>query len=159
MEFQQGENIWIASSDGDLARVCCLLSNGVDVNAQDDSGYSPIHAAVSYGHMNLLQFLVEEQGANVRLKDGDGDEPIMFCETPEIFEYLVSHGADPTVVNDAGQTLFDVAAEDENDAMVTYLVNKGLGNRDPENPITMTVRHVEEEEESNQQNQDAREPQ
>lgn len=47
MEFVQessegSENIWIASSDGDVTRVMELLSEGVSVNAQDDMGYSPL---------------------------------------------------------------------------------------------------------------------
>lgn len=47
MEFsanssEEGENIWCAASDGDMARVTALLSQGIDVNAQDDTGYSPM---------------------------------------------------------------------------------------------------------------------
>ena len=34
------ENIWIASSDGDITRVQQLLNEGLDVNIQDDVGYS-----------------------------------------------------------------------------------------------------------------------
>ncbi len=37
------ENIWIASSDGDLQRVTEILAEGsVSVNAQDETGYSPL---------------------------------------------------------------------------------------------------------------------
>ena len=31
-------NIWVASSDGNIERVKALLSEGVDVKAQDESG-------------------------------------------------------------------------------------------------------------------------
>jgi uncharacterized protein len=37
------ENIWVASSDGDLDRVKFLIEQeGVSVNSQDESGYSPM---------------------------------------------------------------------------------------------------------------------
>ena len=45
MEFvhsEDGENIWIAASDGDIKRVMQLIDQGVSVNIQDDHGYSPM---------------------------------------------------------------------------------------------------------------------
>ncbi len=37
------DNIWIASSNGDIARVQQLLGQGTSVNGQDESGYSPMY--------------------------------------------------------------------------------------------------------------------
>ena len=36
------DNIWIASSNGDLARVQQLLTEGISINGQDEAGYSPM---------------------------------------------------------------------------------------------------------------------
>jgi ankyrin repeat protein len=91
------------------------------------------HAAVSYGHTELIQFLLSS-GANPNLRDFDGDTPLHFCEDPEVAEFLLSHGADPTVVNNEGDTLFDKAEEDENQSMIEYWTSKGLANRGPNNP-------------------------
>lgn len=44
------DNIWTAASDGELEKVKGYLASGIDVNAQDETGYSPLHAAASYGH-------------------------------------------------------------------------------------------------------------
>ena len=41
-QSSEKENIWIASSDGDITRVIELLSSGVNINAQDEYGYSPL---------------------------------------------------------------------------------------------------------------------
>ena len=42
-EYDEGpDNIWIASSNGDIARVQQLLAEGVSVNGQDEAGYSPM---------------------------------------------------------------------------------------------------------------------
>lgn len=43
------DNIWIAASDGKLDLVKAFVASGVAVNAQDENGYSPIHAASSWG--------------------------------------------------------------------------------------------------------------
>lgn len=132
MEFLEhsGEldNIWTASSNGDLARVKQLIESGeVDINDRDEYGYSALQAAVSYGHMNLLEYLLTNPSINVRLKDLDGDEPIHACEDPRVFEILVEHGADPTATNYAGEDLFAKCIEDENEEMVNYLISIGLG--------------------------------
>jgi hypothetical protein len=40
--FIEEDNIWTAASDGDLKQVKKLIASGVNVNGQDDSGYSPM---------------------------------------------------------------------------------------------------------------------
>ena len=68
-----GENIWVAASDGDLERVKHLVEvEGVSVNAQDEVGYSPLHAAASYGEIQVLEYLLA-RGGDVTIKDEDGD--------------------------------------------------------------------------------------
>lgn len=132
MEFLEhtGEkdNIWTASSNGDLNRVIEILSSGeATVDAQDEYGYSALHAAVSYGHMELIKYLIHTAKANIRLRDIDGDEPIHVCEEPHVFEYLVEHGADPTALNNEQEDIFKKAIDDENEEMVNYLISKGIG--------------------------------
>ncbi len=39
----------------------------MDVNAQDENGYSCLHAAASYGHLDLLRYLVQ-RGGNVNIR-------------------------------------------------------------------------------------------
>jgi hypothetical protein len=53
-------NIWIAASNGDLARVQeYLAADPSAANAQDEFGYTPLLAAVTYGHQELIQFLLD----------------------------------------------------------------------------------------------------
>ena len=56
------KNIWIASSDGDIPAVLEHLAAGVAVDAKDDNGYTPVHAAASYGHTELLRLLLDRGG-------------------------------------------------------------------------------------------------
>lgn len=44
-----------------------LDEGGMDVNAQDEHGYSCMHAAASYGHVELLQYLVQ-RGGNINIR-------------------------------------------------------------------------------------------
>ena len=120
------ENIWVAASDGNINAVKALIESGTHVvNEQDNNGYSAIHAAASYGHEELIRYLISN-GADVNLKDNDGDTPILLCEEPEIFLILKSFGANPTAVNDVGQGIFEKVVEDENDVMIKFLVAEGL---------------------------------
>lgn len=56
---EQGlNNIWTAASDGELEKVKGFVAQGMDVNAQDETGYSPLHAATSYGHIEVSHLVV-----------------------------------------------------------------------------------------------------
>ena len=58
VSYPEGKNLWTAAADGELERVEHLLQQGTNkVNDQDDSGYSALHAAASYGHAVLLCWL------------------------------------------------------------------------------------------------------
>jgi ankyrin repeat protein len=35
-------NIWVAASDGELEKVKQFLASGVDINAKDEFGYTPL---------------------------------------------------------------------------------------------------------------------
>jgi len=87
------KNLWIAASDGDLERLRDLIENhGMSPNAPDSNTYTPMHAAASYGHLDLLEYLVSK-GGDVNITDNDNDTPIYTVETIEIARWLVDHGA------------------------------------------------------------------
>jgi ankyrin repeat protein len=51
-----------------------------------------LHAASSYGHIDIIQFLLD-QGADIDIADNDGDTPLYTVESIPIARYLVEHGA------------------------------------------------------------------
>jgi ankyrin repeat protein len=95
-------------------------------------GYSPIHAAVSYNHIELVRYLLSN-GADLNLKDEDGDTPILVCETIDMFDVLVNAGADPAAAtNYLGESFHQKLLEDHNDELLShymnYMVRIGLGS-------------------------------
>ena len=88
----------------------------------------PVHAASGVGHgqgfagnshrhvpdgwLPAVRFLVEELGADVNVRDHNGFNAIHHAASRgdnELIRYLVSKGADPTVVGRRGQTTADLA--------------------------------------------------
>eukprot|EP00435_Cladocopium_sp_Y103_P013683 s1080_g3.t1 len=69
-----GENLWTAASDGDVARVDSLMAlEGFTPSSQDENGYTPVMAAASWGHVQMLSLLLQRQPSSVLVADADGD--------------------------------------------------------------------------------------
>jgi ankyrin repeat protein len=74
----------------------------------DDTGYRPIHAAVSYNHKDMVGYILE-QGENLEVTDAEGDTALFYCETLDMAKYLVEElHADPRHVNNQGQSVLQV---------------------------------------------------
>ena len=74
-------NVWTAASDGDLATVKrCIESGAHAPHTPDAQGYTCLHAAASYGHHELLQYLIARPGVNLNCGDEDGDTPLHVVE-------------------------------------------------------------------------------
>lgn len=98
------KNIWVAAGDGDLGRVRELIENqSISPNVPDSFTYTPMHAAASYGHLDILTYLIS-RGGDVNVTDEDGETPLYTVENIESAQFLVSHGADPAWRNHEGLT-------------------------------------------------------
>ncbi|QRV75164.1 ankyrin repeats [Ceratobasidium sp. AG-Ba] len=107
------KNIWIAAGDGDLQRVRELVEEqGISPNAPDDViGYTPMHAAASYGHLDILGYLIGK-GGDVNITDEEGDTPLYTAETVTVAQFLVEHGAEVDIKNSEDQSPADATEED-----------------------------------------------
>jgi hypothetical protein len=61
------------------------------------------HAAASYGHLELLEYLISK-GGDINIADEDGETPIFTVESVEVARWLVEHGANVDVQNNEGQS-------------------------------------------------------
>ncbi|KAJ3188508.1 hypothetical protein HDU82_004072 [Entophlyctis luteolus] len=126
-----------------MARVRELLltSRGALTPAsKDDQGYTPLHAAASYNHIDLMHYLLSHMALSTTtdpasgqrqrhpalslasVVDEDGDTCLHVCETREMAEVLLAH--DPTLAhacNDDGLRAIDVADAEGFDDMVSFL--------------------------------------
>ncbi|KAJ1307643.1 hypothetical protein OPQ81_001737 [Rhizoctonia solani] len=132
------KNIWIAAGDGDLDRVKALIEEqGVSPNAADDViGYTPMHAASSYGHIHILTYLISK-GGDVNVTDEEGDTPLYTAETVAVARFLVDHGALVDVTNSEGVSPIE-AVEEDFPEVAEYLRSKSSS---PPRPRTQDQEH------------------
>jgi len=85
-----------AAAEGSSERVKLLISGGVDVNAKDEKGNTPLHYAVNASKVDVVQLLVEA-GADVNARGNSNRLPLYMAVEEDniaIAEYLIAHGAD-----------------------------------------------------------------
>ncbi|KAJ0163971.1 Ankyrin repeat-containing protein P1E11.10 [Colletotrichum tanaceti] len=88
-------NPYLLAADNPAALLTLLRENPAIASGQDEHGYSLVHAAASYNHLDLLRALVREFGVNVDLRDEDEETALFVVETVEAAKCLVEElGAD-----------------------------------------------------------------
>lgn len=122
------ENIWIAAGEGDLERVKqCVDHEGISPTAADENTYTPLHAASSYGHLDVLRYLLTHPAVPadaVNTTDSDLDTPLFVCETVESARCLIEEfGADAKHKNAEGLTPAQQAYENGNDDLARYIAS------------------------------------
>ncbi|GAA5817264.1 hypothetical protein MFLAVUS_010807 [Mucor flavus] len=145
------DNLWVAAGDGQLDRVKELVETGVDVNSQDQFGYTAMHAAVSYSQIDIVKYLLEK-GANVNIEDFEKDTPLYVAETVEMAQLLLDHGAEPKRVNEEGLSPAATALEEgwEDVAKLLADITKEVlptKEEEEENDESEALSHVQEEDE------------
>ena len=89
-----------------------MLRNGSDIDWRDDQGSPALHWAVSQGHLNLVQNLVE-QGAAIDSRDIYQNTPLHWATPfPAVADYLLKSGAKVNAQNNTGQSAFMWSAQD-----------------------------------------------
>ncbi|CAK7239155.1 MAG: hypothetical protein STHCBS139747_000583 [Sporothrix thermara] len=116
-------NPYIMAADNSPALLPLLRANPAMAREQDDHGYSLIHAAASYNHLDLLRALVQELKVPVDLRDEDNETALFVVETVESARCLVEElGLDPALTGDDGLTAAEkIAGEAEFPEVAEYL--------------------------------------
>jgi ankyrin repeat protein len=121
-----------AAISGDLASARVLIRAGADVGAVCSNGMTSLHPAARWGHLELLQLLLEHGAAAVidSLSPACGHSScgkstaLMACDSPAAVKVLLAAGADVHVTTDRGNTALHVAAVHKYPAPVLCLLIK-----------------------------------
>ena len=95
----------IIEHDSDLA-IKLIEEGGVDLNAQDSLGFTPLHYSGQERNIEVTKMLVNK-GANPNLTDNYGNNPLWRSlggdsQCNEIIKILLDAGSDPAHENDSG---------------------------------------------------------
>ncbi|OTA55591.1 ankyrin repeat-containing protein [Hypoxylon sp. EC38] len=124
-------NPFILAADNSPALLPLLRENPNLASEQDSHGYSLVHAAASYNHLDLLRTLIREFNVDVNLRDEDDETALFVVETVDAARLLVEElGADITIKGSDGYTARQKIAEDGDFPQVAeYLQSKEESNR------------------------------
>ena len=113
-----------------LEDVAACLDTGVDLNARDDAGATPLHcAARNTESADVVKALIDA-GADPNARDEYGEMPLHDAarnsENPDVIKVLIDAGADPMARSKEGWTpLHCAAASNENPNIIVVLVDGG----------------------------------
>ena len=109
-----------------------LVKNGVDVNYQDESsGSTALILSCQYNFIDLVTFLIDNK-ADINLQEKNGKTALMVSAgvSEELFNLLLSKGADPKIKASDGTTALTEACmgilrENVSLVVVQTLIDKG----------------------------------
>ncbi|MCJ1368306.1 hypothetical protein MMC16_007448 [Acarospora aff. strigata] len=116
-------NLFLLAADNSASLLPLLRASPSLASSQDAHGYSLLHAATSYQHLDLLRKLVTEFHANVNITDEDGETPLFVVETVEAAQCLVEElHADVSVRNTEDMTAEEkIEGEGDYPTVAAYL--------------------------------------
>ena len=104
-----------ACSDGNVSRVQFLPASGLDPNAQDGGGWSPLMEAAGRGQEGVVELLLGQPNINLEARSNHGNTALIQAAAGghlslSVVQLLLHHGADPAAVSNIGMSVLDWAA-------------------------------------------------
>lgn len=132
------QNPFLLAADNNPALLPLLRENPALASSQDEHGYSLVHAAASYNHLDLLRALIREFNVDVDLKDEDNETALFVVETEGAAQVLVEElGADIKHRGSEGLTAREkIQVEDDYPAVAAYLAKIEAHRQDEDIRVT-----------------------
>jgi ankyrin repeat protein len=124
------EKNWVllqAAQSGDTATVKRMLDKKADINTKDNSGETPLLAAIKNRRPETIRFLVS-RGANLNVKDIAGETALLIAikmGDTNSTELIASSGADLDAKERYGDTALALAIKNGQRDLAKLLVSKG----------------------------------
>ncbi|KAH9320528.1 hypothetical protein KI387_015167 [Taxus chinensis] len=125
-EMDFNRSLWGACVRGDLEQIGRLISKGVDVNAEDSSGYTPLHYAARNGHVQACLILLKNGAlANKKTRSGQATSlhRAAYAGHEEVVKVLIDAGADPYAQDFYGSTSLHKAVDQGHQRIISTLIN------------------------------------
>ncbi|CAH0549684.1 unnamed protein product, partial [Brassicogethes aeneus] len=113
-----------AAFTGNVKIANVLVKNGVNVNAQDINGLSPLMFAVGKNHEETAEFLIN-QGADVNLCAQDKSTVLHFARKVKIANVLVKNGVKVNAQDIKGLSPLMFAVGKNHEETAEFLINQG----------------------------------
>lgn len=139
----ESTELFTAVKGNDVAKVNQLLAQGVDVNARDESSYTPLRWAVLNGNKDIIKALLDKK-ANVNEKNANGETPLMlavFLANPDAIDLLLAGGADVNAKSKDNFNALAIAGATGNNSIINKLI-KGGADKDPEFMENLNTAHA-----------------
>ena len=102
-----------------------VLIDGADVNAVDSTtGWTPLLRFASLGGCKEIAELLIKFKADINVKDFEKKSPLMIAVingNQPLVEVLVQNGADLTIRNEYGKSLYDLAVSMDRRVIILYI--------------------------------------
>ncbi len=129
-----------AAAGGDLVSISRLLGEGLDIDARDAAGRSPVMCATVARQTAAVRALVEAE-ADVDIRDNRLDNPFLYAGAEALLDILRvvnEAGADPAITNRYGGTALIPACERGHVDVVRYLLEESDVDVDHVNDLGWT---------------------
>jgi ankyrin repeat protein len=105
---------------------------------QDSHGYSLLHAATSYGHLQLAQLLIKDFNVPANIADEDDETALFNAETVEMAKELLLLGVSLDAKNSEGQTAAEKLDDEDEQPAVAAFLRQAAGGASVDEAVAQT---------------------